>query len=57
MGIGSCWIGEILPKASEVKSILGIDNNSIDLMGIIALGYERGKSINPGRKEYESFFI
>lgn len=57
LGIGSCWIGEILPKANEVKSILGISNNSIDLMGIITLGYERGKSINPGRKQFESFFI
>lgn len=57
LGIGSCWIGEILPKADEVKNILEIENDNIELMGVITLGYERGKSINPGRKEYESFFV
>lgn len=57
LGIGSCWIGEILSRADVVKNILEIENDNIELMGIITLGYERGKSINPGRKEYESFFI
>lgn len=57
LGIGSCWIGEILPNGTKVKSILNIDNDKLELMGIITLGYAAVRSLNPGRNEYESFFI
>ncbi len=39
LGIGSCWIGEILNRQSEVKELLQVDNVRYDLMAIISLGY------------------
>ena len=57
LGVGSCWIGEILPKAKDVKSILNINNDNIELMGIVTLGYKARRTLNPGRKEYSSFLI
>lgn len=39
LGIGSCWIGEILERQTEVKELLQIDKDRYDLMAIISLGY------------------
>lgn len=39
LGIGSCWIGEILDRQTEVKELLRVDNDRYDLMAIISLGY------------------
>lgn len=39
MGLGSCWLGGIVSKESEIKNILGINDNSIELMALITLGY------------------
>lgn len=39
LGIGSCWIGEILDRQTEVKELLQVDNDRYDLMAIISLGY------------------
>ncbi len=39
LGIGSCWIGEILDKQAEVKELLQVDQARYDLQAIISLGY------------------
>ncbi len=39
LGIGSCWIDEILDRQTEVKELLQVDNDRYDLMAIISLGY------------------
>lgn len=57
LGIGSCWIGEILPKENEVKKLLSIDNEELRLMGIVSFGYACGEVINVGRKGIEEFII
>ena len=57
VGIGSCWIGEILPKAEEVKQILEIKNCNMELIGIITLGYAKSAPINVGRKNEEYFLL
>lgn len=57
LGVGSCWIGEILPKAEEVKQILQIDNSSLELMGIVVFGHKLSRTINPGRNNIESFLL
>lgn len=57
LDVGSCWIGEILPKAEEVKSIININNPKLDLMGIVVLGYKASRTINPGRNNTESFLL
>ena len=35
--IGSCWIGEILSKENEVKKLLAIDNEELQLMELCHL--------------------
>ena len=49
LGIGSCWIGEILNKAAEVNSLLGANNN-LELMAVVALGYMDDKTPQPKKK-------
>ena len=39
LGIGSCWIGEILERQTELKDMLQIDRSCYDLMAVISLGY------------------
>lgn len=51
LGIGSCWIGEILDRQAEVKELLELDKDSYDLMAIISLGYPlRESNIKTPRK-------
>ena len=57
LGIGSCWIGEILSNEIEVKRLLEIENEELLLMGIISFGYDCGEVINVGRKQIEEFII
>lgn len=57
LGIGSCWIGEILKKSEEVKTALLIDNESLKLMGIIAFGYSEEKENHVSKKPLESFLL
>ena len=42
LGIGSCWVGEILAKEREVNEILAVPIN-YELMAVICLGYEAFK--------------
>ena len=55
--LGACWIGEILSKAEDVKAVMGIENEHLELMGVIALGHPAGRTISPGRKELEAFLV
>lgn len=57
MGVGSCWIGEILSKENDVKSILEVQNDKLELMGIITLGYQKSEPKNVGRKPIEYFLL
>ena len=44
LGIGSCWIGEILDKQTEVKELLQVEQSRYDLMAIVSLGYPLRKT-------------
>lgn len=57
MGIGSCWIGEILAKENEVKQISEITDDAYELMGIVVLGFEENEAINVGRRDLNSFLL
>lgn len=57
MGIGSCWIGEIIEKGEEIKSLLGIENSNLELMGIVTLGYSDVQDVIPERRHFDSFII
>ena len=57
LGIGSCWIGEILSKAIRIKETLKIKDEPLELMGALALGYAERNTRNPGRRKTESFLL
>lgn len=38
LGLGACWLGEILNKKDEVCSFLGLDKD-LELVAVLALGY------------------
>lgn len=56
MGIGSCWVGDLLGKSDTVNELLKA-NDCLELMGVVSLGYVRGKLINVGRKDINDFII
>lgn len=38
IGLGTCWIGEILKNEDEVRRVLGVQND-LQLMAVISVGY------------------
>lgn len=57
LGIGSCWIGEILPKDDEIKAVLNIENSDLELMAVVTLGYGAGQPSSYIRNSLESFLL
>lgn len=57
LGVGSCWIGEIIDKNADVKKILRINDGNLELMAIVTLGYCDGEAPNVGRKSKSEFLI
>lgn len=53
MGIGTCWIGEILKNKHRVRRICGL-KGSLELQAVIALGYPAEKP-RSRRKPLDSF--
>ena len=56
MGVGSCWIGDLLEKADDINKLLEVDD-SLKLISVVSLGYGRGKSINVCRKDINEFLL
>ena len=56
IGLGACWIGEILNRDLYVRDILKLDN-SMDLMAVIAIGYPEGDTKQPQKKELKDCII
>ncbi|MBQ7445034.1 MAG: nitroreductase family protein [Clostridia bacterium] len=57
LGISSCWIGEIVSKQDQIKSLLKIKDDSLELMGLIVFGYSSEKPKVPRRRDLNSFLI
>ena len=55
MGIGTCWLGQILNQKEKVNSALGIGER-YELMAVIALGYPDEKPVS-GRKDVGELMI
>ena len=49
IGLGACWIGEILNRDIFVKRLLDLDN-SLDLMAVLAVGNTDGKAYQPPKR-------
>lgn len=56
-GIGSCWIGEILNASEQVKNTIQCNNDNLELMGVITLGYAEGKDVKPIKKPLNDFIL
>ncbi len=56
LGLGTCWIGEILKNEEEVKNLLNVPND-LELMAVITLGYSSKDNLKSKRKELSENII
>lgn len=56
LGIGSCWLGEILQQKKAVNSYLKLPN-SIELMAVVTLGYSAEKLKIGRRKQLKKLLL
>ena len=56
LGLGSCWLGEILNKQKEAQALLGIEQD-YELMAVITVGYPDEAVRDSCRKELKSILI
>ena len=56
LGIGTCWMGEILNQKTGVADVLKLDKD-LDLLAVIALGYPVGKPQKGCRKTLKDLLI
>ncbi len=56
LGLGTCWLGEILNKKAEVAEYLN-SGSDFELMAVITVGIPRGKPGTSSRKDLEKFLL
>ncbi|HEC68845.1 MAG TPA: hypothetical protein ENI31_00960 [Candidatus Omnitrophica bacterium] len=56
LGIGSCWLGEILNKKEKVRKLLNIDKN-YELMAVVSIGYPLKKPNKGKRKRLKTLIL
>ena len=56
LGLGSCWLGEILNKREQVEQFLGVDSD-YELMAVVTLGYSDEEVTEGSRNALNSFII
>jgi len=56
LGLGTCWLGEILNKKKEVQEYLGIDSD-LELMVVVTLGYSDEEITKGCRKGLKNFIL
>ncbi len=57
LGLGTCWLGEILKNEDKVKEVLGLPPSGYEMVALLALGYPDDKSKRTGRFPLESFVL
>lgn len=57
LGLGTCWIGEILKKEDKVKEILELEKEKYEMCALIAVGYPDDKSPRTGRYPLAHFLL
>ncbi|MCU4138775.1 MAG: Nitroreductase [Thermodesulfobacteria bacterium] len=57
LGLGTCWLGEILKNEDKVKDVLGLPKDEYEMCALIAIGYPDDKSERAGRYPLEHFLI
>lgn len=56
LGLGSCWIGEILKNEDKVRELLGVSSD-MKLMAVISVGYSSRNNLNSKRREISENII
>jgi len=57
LGLGACWLGEILKNENEVKRIIELPIEEYELCAVISLGYPNDNSPRKGRYPLDHFII
>lgn len=57
LGLGSCWIGDVMDRSQQIVEKLGIADNCLELMGVIAVGYCDNTTCKASRRATDSFMI
>ena len=57
LGLGSCWIGEILGYQEEVMQFLNIARDDYELMGLVAIGYAEDTPVPRLSRHVDDFLI
>ncbi|WP_125005825.1 nitroreductase family protein [Clostridium tagluense] len=50
LGLGTCWIGEILKNEDKVRELLEVSED-LELMAVISVGYPSGKDVKSKRRD------
>ena len=56
LGVGNCWIGEILNRATKINALLGVGEN-LELMAILALGVSDDNTPQPKKKDLDDLIL
>lgn len=56
LGLGTCWIGEILPHESEVKELLSVPDH-FELVALLTLGYPSAPPKEKGRYDLKELLL
>jgi nitroreductase len=56
LGLGTCWLGEILNKKEQVEKYLQVDTD-YELMAVVCMGYSEEKITKGSRRRLKSFVL
>lgn len=56
LGLGTCWIGEILKNEDKVLELLGL-SDQLQLMAVIAVGYSSRENLKSLRKDISESIV
>lgn len=57
LGLGSCWLGEILKNEDKVKEVLGLPPDEYEMVALLSVGYPDDKSKRAGRNPLSTFIL
>ncbi|MDF2953679.1 MAG: Nitroreductase [Thermodesulfobacterium sp.] len=57
LGLGTCWLGEILKNEDKVKDVLGLPKDEYEMCALIAIGYPEDKSKRADRYPLKHFIV
>ncbi|MBI6875802.1 nitroreductase family protein [Clostridium aciditolerans] len=56
LGLGTCWIGEILKNEDKVRELLGV-SDELQLMAVISVGYSSRSNLKSNRRDISENII